>query len=107
MSADIHPRPTVFVILGIGGDLARRKLIPALYALFLNNWLPEKFLILGLGHKPFGDEDFIEHLRQGVNQFSRGKETGGPQWKAFSSHLAFQAADFDDPLVYAHLSKRL
>ncbi len=107
MSADIHPRPTVFVILGIGGDLARRKLIPALYDLFLNHWLPEKFLILGLGHKPFGDEDFIEYLHQGVNQFSRGKETGEPQWKAFASHLAFQTADFDDPLVYNHLSKRL
>lgn len=41
MSADIHPKSTVFVIFGIGGDLARRKLIPALYDLFLDQWLPE------------------------------------------------------------------
>ncbi len=107
MSADIHSRPTVFVILGIGGDLARRMLIPALYDLFLSNWLPEKFLILGLGHKSLNDEDFVEHLRQGVNQFSRGKETREPQWSAFAAHLSFQTADFDDPEVYTQLSKRL
>ena len=94
MSADIHPRPTVFVILGIGGDLARRKLIPALYDLFLSHWLPEKFLILGLGHKSLDDEDFVEHLRQGSDQFSRGKETREPQWKAFAAHLAFQNRRF-------------
>ncbi len=107
MSADIHPRPTVFVILGIGGDLARRKLIPALYDLFLDKWLPEKFLILGLGHKSLGDEAFVEHLRQGVVQFSRGKKISDPIWKAFASHLAFQNADFNDPQVYSGLAKHL
>ena len=49
----------------------------------------------------------IEHLRQGVIQFSRGKETVEPQWKAFASHLAFQNADFDDPQVYTRLAKHL
>lgn len=41
MTANLPPEPKVFVIFGAGGDLAWRKLIPALYNLFLDQWLPE------------------------------------------------------------------
>lgn len=107
MAADIHPSSTVFVILGIGGDLARRKLIPALYDLFLDRRLPENFLIIGLGHKSLKDEAFVEYLGQGVQQFSRHKDADDLKWKAFASHLSFQTADFDDPQVYTRLAKQL
>ncbi len=107
MATDPHPRSTVFVILGIGGDLAWRKLIPALYDLFLENRLPEKYLIIGLGHKSLEDEAFSEHLRQGVKQFSRHKETDGQGWKTFLSHFIVQNADFGDPQVYAQLARQL
>jgi glucose-6-phosphate 1-dehydrogenase len=106
VSAELHPQSTVFVIFGIGGDLTRRKLIPALYDLFLDHWLPEKFQVIGLGHKSQGDKAFIEHLRQGVIQFSRRKEIEGRQWKAFAAHLTFQAADFDAPPIYSRLVKQ-
>ena len=72
------PNQPSLLSLVSAGDLAQRKLIPALYDLFLDHWLPEKFLVLGLGHKSLGDKTFIEHLRQGVIQFSRRKETDGP-----------------------------
>ncbi|MBI5606432.1 MAG: glucose-6-phosphate dehydrogenase [Deltaproteobacteria bacterium] len=105
--SDIRLRSTVFVILGIGGDLAWRKLIPALYDLFLDHELPEKFSVFGFGHKPQADEAFIEHLRQGVNQFSRCRETEDQKWTAFASHLSFQIADFKDPLFYSQLTQKL
>ena len=104
MPTEPNLRPTVFVIFGIGGDLAWRKLIPALYNLFLDHWLPENFQILGLGHKSLDDEAFIEHLRQGLNQQIPCKETDEQQWPTFASHLRFQSADFDDPLVYTQLA---
>ncbi|MDD5642963.1 MAG: hypothetical protein PHX53_15035, partial [Syntrophales bacterium] len=63
--------PAIFVIFGAGGDLAWRKLIPALYHLFLDKWLPEKFLILGQGHRHMSEAEFRQHLRQGVDKFSR------------------------------------
>lgn len=107
MSTDIHPRSTVFVILGIAGDLAWRKLIPALYDLFLDQWLPEKFLVIGLGHKALDDQAFIDHLRQGVIQFSRRREIDGPRWKDFASHLTFQTADFSAPHLYTRLARQL
>jgi len=104
MTADSRPRPTLFVIFGIGGDLTWRKLIPALYNLFLDHWLPDNFQVLGLGHKSMNDEAFLDHLRQGVIQLSRRKEIDGPHWKAFASHLTFQSADFSDPQVYTRLA---
>ncbi|MHB8068678.1 MAG: glucose-6-phosphate dehydrogenase [Desulfobaccales bacterium] len=107
MTTAATPEPTVFVIFGAAGDLAWRKLIPALYNLFLDRWLPEKFLILGQGHRQMQESEFREHLRQGVDQFSRqGKTEAGP-WDSFSSHLAFVASELDDSQAYADLAKRL
>jgi glucose-6-phosphate 1-dehydrogenase len=107
MTTDNRPRPTVFVIFGIGGDLAWRKVIPALYNLFLDHWLPENFQILGLGHKSLEDKDFVEHLRQGLNHQFPCKETDSRQWQDFASHLRFQSADFDDPQIYTQLAEQL
>ena len=76
MGTDYRPEPTVFVIFGGAGDLSWRKLIPALHNLYLDNWLPEKFLVIGTGHRHTSDEDFRRHLREGVDKFSRrGKTT--------------------------------
>ena len=44
---------TILFIFGGSGDLANRKLIPALYNLYLDNFLPEKFIIIGVGRTPF------------------------------------------------------
>jgi glucose-6-phosphate 1-dehydrogenase len=57
----------IITIFGASGDLTKRKLIPALYDLFKQNLLPEKFAILGTGRKAFSHESFREHLRRESN----------------------------------------
>ena len=57
----------ILVIFGASGDLTKRKLIPALYNLYKDNFLPERYAILGTGRKPFSDDSFREHLRQESN----------------------------------------
>ena len=57
------PRSSSFS--GAAGDLSWRKLIPALYNLYLDHWLPEKFLIIGTGHRHTSDKQFRQHLREG------------------------------------------
>lgn len=42
-------RPTIFVLLGVTGDLARRLVVPALFELHQSGGLPQQFLVLGLG----------------------------------------------------------
>jgi glucose-6-phosphate 1-dehydrogenase len=99
--------PAVFVIFGAGGDLAWRKLIPALYNLFLDKWLPEKFWILGQGHSRRSDADFRQHLRQGVDKFSRRGKSEDAAWDLFASHLSFIASELDDSQAYTRLAKEL
>src|SRR3990172_5396865 len=107
MRKDEHSEPTAFIIFGAAGDLAWRKLFPALYNLFLDGWMPEQFTILGLGHGRMSDEAFRKRLRQGVDQSSRRGKTEETSWDKFASHLSFMYAEVNDPKIYAHLAKTL
>ena len=50
--------PLIFVIFGASGDLTRRKLIPAIYALFENGLLPDNFAVLCVSRSKLSDDDF-------------------------------------------------
>ena len=50
--------PTIIVIFGAGGDLTWRKLIPALYNLYLDQWMPEHFAVIGVDRKDMSEEEF-------------------------------------------------
>jgi glucose-6-phosphate 1-dehydrogenase len=102
-----RPDTTIFVIFGAGGDLAWRKLFPALYSLYLDQWLPEKFAILGIGHAQKSDDSFRDWLRQGVDRFSRRGKTDEAAWQAFAERLTFLAGDLEDSQIYGELARRL
>ena len=53
------------------GDLTWRKLVPALYNLWLDGYLPERFALLGLGRSPMTSDAFRRRLREGIDKFSR------------------------------------
>lgn len=107
MKESLQPSSSVFVIFGAGGDLAWRKLAPALYNLFLDGWLPERFAVLGLGHGDMSDDAYRKHLREGVDQNSRRGKSETETWKAFASHVAFMKAELEDQGVFDQLSERL
>jgi glucose-6-phosphate 1-dehydrogenase len=107
MGIESHPEPTVFVIFGAAGDLAYRKLIPALYSLFLDHWLPEQFLIIGTGHRHTPEEEFRRHLREGVDQYSRKGKTRDQEWAEFANHLSFMTADLDQPGTFEEMAQKL
>ena len=79
--------PIMLVIFGAAGDLTWRKLVPALYDLFLDGLLPEKFAILGVDGKPLAPAAWRKRLRDGVDRFSRHERTSASRWKQFSTHL--------------------
>jgi glucose-6-phosphate 1-dehydrogenase len=95
-----HSRPEnyVYVLFGATGDLAKRKLLPGLYHLFVAGLLPEKFRIIGSSPRRFewSDGDFAEHAKAAIDQFGNTKPTG-PEWDEFASRLSFGAASPDDP----------
>src|SRR6187431_2543733 len=62
MEAGTKTNPTIIAIFGGTGDLTWRKLIPALYNLYLDNWLNSKFSIVCIGRQEMTQEDFIKKL---------------------------------------------
>jgi glucose-6-phosphate 1-dehydrogenase len=98
--------PTIMFIFGGSGDLANRKLIPALYNLFLDNYLPEKFEIIGVGRTVFAsDDEYRAKLLEGVQQFSRRKEEINTQWKDFASHITYHERDLMNPATFTSITE--
>lgn len=94
--------PCTLVIFGGSGDLARRRLIPAVYNLLLDGLLPAKYAVIGLGRKPMTDDEFRALVREGVVTHSRQalvQET----WDAFQSHLFYIQGENEDPQTYQAL----
>jgi len=96
MNNIIKPDPTIIFIFGGSGDLANRKLIPALYNLWLDGNMPDKFRVVGLGRTKYSDDEYIREVNKGVNDYSRqkgSKET----WLEFTENVHYLVSDiFDD-----------
>lgn len=108
MNANNQTEPAILVIFGAGGDLTWRKLIPAMYNLHLDEWLPEQFAIIGVDRKELSLEDYQKHLRQGVDQFSRRGKVETKSWDEFNQHLtSYLCADFSDGKTYTDLQKKI
>ena len=99
------PSQTV-VVFGASGDLARRKLFPALYDLGYEGLLPERYAIVGSGGSRLDDADFRERVRGGVAEFSRRRLDPG-RWQTFARQLSYVSAPLDDPAAFGPLSERL
>ncbi|MCW3119590.1 MAG: glucose-6-phosphate dehydrogenase [Chitinophagaceae bacterium] len=97
--------PTIIFIFGGSGDLANRKLIPALYNLFIDKYLPEKFAVIGVGRTTFAsDNDYRDKLLEGVQQFSRRKGEPNGQWKSFAEHVSYHELDLLNTETYTSLA---
>jgi glucose-6-phosphate 1-dehydrogenase len=97
----------ILIVFGASGDLTWRKLIPAIYNLFLDGQCPEPFAVLGMDRVEMGDEAFRQHLREGIDQFSRRGKADEATWKKFASRLFFQKADFAEDASFAALVAKL
>jgi glucose-6-phosphate 1-dehydrogenase len=100
------PPPQTLIVFGASGDLARRKLFPALYDLGFEGLLPERYAIIGSGGSRLNDTDFRDRARGGVEQFSRHRLDDG-RWQAFAQALCYVPAPLDDPDAFGALRERL
>jgi glucose-6-phosphate 1-dehydrogenase len=87
-------QPSSIVIFGAKGDLTRRKLIPALYNLFLGNYLPEAFTVTCVDYLTVVEADFKNDLMAGVSEFSRNGKADEAVWMQFASKLHYIQGDF-------------
>jgi len=107
MKTDKEREPVIIVIFGGTGDLAKRKLIPAFYNLFLEGWMNEKFAIIGLGRSDFNDDNYRARLKEGLAEFSRSGAPEKKKWEEFSASVSYFQADINNAKSYKALSDRL
>ncbi len=94
--------PTTMTIFGATGDLARRKLLPALYNLAHEGALPERFNLIGVSRGDESTEDYRAWAREAINEFSR-RAPDAKVLEALLANVRYVSGTFDDPETYAKL----
>jgi glucose-6-phosphate 1-dehydrogenase len=96
---------TSIIIFGASGDLSHRKLIPALFRLYLKGRLPKQFRVFGAATRPWSDEDLRKTALDSL------KEEGGKldleSWKTFTQYLSYHPGNFSDPSTYSRYDQEL
>ncbi|WEG10956.1 glucose-6-phosphate dehydrogenase [Pullulanibacillus sp. KACC 23026] len=92
-----------FVLFGATGDLAKRKIFPALYNLYIDQKLPEVISIIGLGRGNQTHEDFQEKVKDSLLTFSRRKGQDGRDMDRFLNAFRYLPLDARNPEDFANL----
>jgi glucose-6-phosphate 1-dehydrogenase len=95
------------VIFGASGDLARRKLIPAIYELAREKLLDDKSYVTGFSRSPMSDEQFRKTAREAVEKHARTKPIDEALWKSLEPRLCYAQADYGSAEDHARVAKQL
>jgi glucose-6-phosphate 1-dehydrogenase len=99
----IHP--TTLVIFGATGDLAKRKLLPALYNLAHEGALPTRFNLIGSSRSEMSDDEYRTVARESISQFSR-RPPDDKVLDALLENVRYVSGSFDDDSVYEQVKER-
>ena len=96
--------PQCLIIFGASGDLTFRKLIPALFELYLQRRIPSEFAIVGCARRPWNDKEFRGKMSKKLSSQIYKKEK---EWESFSSYLFYESVDIQKQEDVLKLSNRL
>ena len=94
-------------IFGASGDLTARKLVPALYMLWVENYLPDHLPIVGVARREKTDESFRNEMADAVRKYARVDSISDDQWAQFAKRLYYQRVDLGVESDYVGLNDRL
>ena len=100
------PEPCALVVFGVTGDLARKKLIPAVYDLANRGLLPPGFVLLGFARRDWGDGDFEQIAREAAKKGAR-TEFRDEVWQRVAEATKFLPGSFDDDAAFDTLATTL
>ncbi len=100
------PHPCAIVLFGATGDLAHRKLVPALYRLHHRGDLPSEYAIVGYGRRDWSDDDLRREYEKSFPDSEKGDDFA-QIWPQFASRLVFAPGTFDDPKSFEALGAKL
>ncbi len=99
-------QPVTIVILGASGDLTRRKLLPALYAMYAQGLLPKEFALVGVARREHDDASFRAFADEALRAFSRFP-VRDEVLRSFCSRISYHRADIEQYDAYRTLQTRL
>jgi glucose-6-phosphate 1-dehydrogenase len=100
------PDPHALVLFGATGDLADRKVFPALYQLWRANLLPQECFVLGVARRPFDDSTFRLEVERALQEHSR-LPVDEASLGAFLQRVGYLQGNFEDPDTFERLKDRL
>ena len=92
MTSDARPGPTLFVLYGATGDLAKRMVLPAFYTLAKEGLLPADWMLVGNGRGDVSHYDFQQHVEEVLTE--NGEKLGDSTWTEFKDRLRFAGGGF-------------
>jgi glucose-6-phosphate 1-dehydrogenase len=98
--------PSALIIFGVTGDLARKKLMPAVYDLANRGLLPPGFALVGFARRDWVDQDFAKVVHDAVEQYAR-TPFDEDVWKQLAEGIRFVQGEFDDDKAFAELKSTL
>ncbi len=108
LAPDRITNPCSAVFFGASGDLFKRMLLPAVYAMRLNGTLPTDFALVGFARTSYDDDAFRDYCRQQLELFMPDhKKPQGALWDDFASRISYITADFNDTRHFTALKERL
>jgi glucose-6-phosphate 1-dehydrogenase len=96
--------PSGLVIFGVTGDLAKKKLMPAVYDLANRGLLPPSFALTGFGRRAWSDEDFAKVVHDAVREHAR-TPFDERTWKQLATGFRFVQGEFDDDAAFDQLAR--
>ena len=90
------PDPSVLVLFGATGDLAHRKVVPALFQLWRTNLLPHEFVLVAIGRRPYDNDSFRAEIRTSLERYSRVLPLDEAAWRTFAERVEYRRLDFAD-----------
>jgi glucose-6-phosphate 1-dehydrogenase len=99
---EVSPIPNFVVIFGASGDLAKRKLLPALFSLYRRNLFHERSRIIGAGRAEMSDESFRAYVREAL-----GKGADQGKLSEFIEKIHYVSGDYSGPRLYSSLKDKI
>ncbi|MGA2419979.1 MAG: glucose-6-phosphate dehydrogenase [Candidatus Acidiferrum sp.] len=99
--------PCTVVLFGASGDLAKRKVIPAMFDLALHKALGARYAIIGFSRTAMTDESFRATIGEAAKTISEVGPIDPQQWNEFAANLYYSTGEYGKPESYADLAKRI
>jgi glucose-6-phosphate 1-dehydrogenase len=103
----LEPEDATIVIFGASGDLAHRKIVPALYRLRLSGILPEGVKVIGFARREWDDERFRGSLREACEKTVEPSKFDAAAWSWLERRTTYVHGDLEDRNTYRRLAELL